>query len=55
MVDYSIQRKHAVITNEGQDGAVSLSPCPNSKVLVNGRLVDKPITLHHNDRYVALS
>ncbi|XP_019857435.1 PREDICTED: kinesin-like protein KIF28P isoform X2 [Amphimedon queenslandica] len=46
----SIQRTHAVITNEGRDGAVSLSPCTSSKVLVNGRLVDKPITLHHNDR-----
>ena len=44
--------RQTVITNEGRDGKVSISPCSNSKVLVNGGLVHKPIILHHNDRYV---
>ena len=45
------KKRQAVITNEGRDGTVSLSPCSNSQVLVNGGLVHKPIMLHHNDRY----
>lgn len=32
---------------------MSLSPCSNSKILVNGKLVNGTVTLHHNDRYVA--
>lgn len=49
---YSIQKEHAVITNEGGKAFIE-KVSPMAKLLVNGDPITSKMELDHNDRYSA--